>query len=143
MKSDRFLKQTRIETHAGFGIHINSTGQGATPAEYLDRLATVNRIFNDDVRIERVLKLGGTLSVVTSQPRITGRAATPEEITNDAGAGLRANRSGRTIMRVRSCWRTTCTRGMPSSARAARCRSIPGSSAARPSSGSFCDEIRT
>jgi hypothetical protein len=39
-----------------------------------------NRIFEDDVRLERVVKTGAGISVVTSQPAIKGRAAQPEEI---------------------------------------------------------------
>lgn len=78
--SGRWGKQTRPESGDGFGIALTNTGQGATPGEYLDRLTLNNKIFNDDVRLERVVKNGGKLSIITSQPDISGREATNPEI---------------------------------------------------------------
>jgi hypothetical protein len=64
----------------GYGIAYGSFCQGATPSEYLDRLAIHNRIFGDDVRLERIVPVGGRLSIITSQPAIKGRDARQEEI---------------------------------------------------------------
>jgi len=79
--SDRYVKYTRPDRHQGYGIALGSHLHGASPAEYLDRLALQNAIFHDDLRLEAVAALsGGRLSIITSQPRIAGEAATPEEI---------------------------------------------------------------
>ena len=91
--SGRWWKATRPDV--GYGHQIVrgfalSTDQkwieapekvGGTAGEYLDRLDLHNRLFEDDVRIERVVPHpGGRLSVVTSQHNVQGRAASPEEI---------------------------------------------------------------
>ena len=78
--SQRVIKATRPDSGTGYGIAYGSYSQGATPSEYLDRIATHNREFGDDVRIERVVPIGGKLSIVTSQPFIRGRDATAGEI---------------------------------------------------------------
>ncbi len=51
----------------------------ATPLEYLERLALVNDVFADDIRLEGIIK-GEREAIVTSQPVVRGRSATPEEI---------------------------------------------------------------
>jgi len=77
----RVIKATRPDTNRGFGIAYGSHDQGATPSEYLDRLAAHNRIFGDDIRLDRVVVLSPeAVSIVTSQPLIQGRDATQEEI---------------------------------------------------------------
>ena len=79
-RSGRYFKATRPEAQRGYGIAFGSHSQGATPGEYLDRLIIHNRIFGDDVRLERVVSIGDKLSIVTSQPTIKGRDATQTEI---------------------------------------------------------------
>lgn len=53
---------------------------GATPAEYLDRLALQNLIFGDDIRLERIVPMGTKPIIVTSQPAVEGVQAAPESI---------------------------------------------------------------
>jgi hypothetical protein len=72
-------KATRPECNHGFGITIGHD-PSATPSEYLDRLQIANRIFNDNIRLERVVETPKGLSIVTSQPFIEGRDATRSEI---------------------------------------------------------------
>jgi len=76
----RIIKATRPDANQGYGIAYGSYSQGATPSEYLDRLSTQNRIFDDDVVLERIVPVGNKLSIVTSQPFIKGRGATASEI---------------------------------------------------------------
>jgi len=64
----------------GFGFAYHNDSPGATPSEYLDRLRTHNRIFDDDVRLIGVIRTARGPSIVTSQPLIVGRDATPGEI---------------------------------------------------------------
>lgn len=64
----------------GFGIAYGSFARGATAGEYLDRLALPNRILSDDIHLERVVSVGGRLSIVTSQPFIRGVDASQAEI---------------------------------------------------------------
>ncbi|MEW6301829.1 MAG: hypothetical protein AB1705_00045 [Verrucomicrobiota bacterium] len=71
-KSNRVLKATQLGKHKGYGIALGSFSHGATPAEYLDRLNLQNIIFNDDIRLERVVLKGGKPVIVTSQPAIKG-----------------------------------------------------------------------
>jgi hypothetical protein len=52
----RYLKATRLDRHRGYGIALGSHTHGATPSEYLDRLILQNKIFDDDIRLERILK---------------------------------------------------------------------------------------
>jgi len=79
--SKRFFKSTRPEAQLGFGIALGDHLRGATPSEYLDRLALQNRIFGDDIRLERIVRISPTsISIVTSQPAITGFPASQEEI---------------------------------------------------------------
>lgn len=76
----RVTKATRPESHMGFGIAYGSFARGATAGEYLDRLAIQSRIFSDDIHIERVVSVGGRLSIVTSQPFIRGIDPPQDEI---------------------------------------------------------------
>jgi hypothetical protein len=76
----RVIKATRPESHMGYGIAYGSFARGATAGEYLDRLAIQNRIFSDDLHIERVVSVGGRLSIVTSQPFIRGDDAPQGDI---------------------------------------------------------------
>jgi hypothetical protein len=72
----RVLKATRPDTHLGFGIAYGAQTPGATPSEYLDRLAIHNRIFNDQIKLEYIVPVGlGEVSIVTSQPFIKGQDA--------------------------------------------------------------------
>jgi hypothetical protein len=63
-KADRVIKATH----------------GATPSEYLDRLNLQNLIFNDDIRLERVVVKSGQPVIVTSQPAIKGTVPTQAAI---------------------------------------------------------------
>jgi SPP1 gp7 family putative phage head morphogenesis protein len=77
----RYLKVNRPDRHQGYGIGLGSHLQGASPAEYLDRLQLQNELFHDDIRLERVVPRGsGGLAIVTSQPRISGEPAAAQEI---------------------------------------------------------------
>lgn len=70
----RYFKATLPERQLGYGIALGSNSRGATPSEYLDRLDLQNQIFNDDIRLERVVLKSGKLIIVTSQPFIKGVA---------------------------------------------------------------------
>jgi hypothetical protein len=52
----------------------------AMPFEYLSRLVLFNRTFGDDIQLEGVICDPGRIAIVTSQPVIRGRAATPAEV---------------------------------------------------------------
>lgn len=52
----------------------------ATPLEYLERWLLQNSLFGDDVRLEGIASEDVGLTVLISQPNITGDAATPDEI---------------------------------------------------------------
>lgn len=66
------MKATLPERHLGYGIALGSLVHGATPSEYLDRLALQNQLFDDDIRLERVVGNQGFPVIVTSQPAIKG-----------------------------------------------------------------------
>jgi hypothetical protein len=51
---------------------LGSNDRGATPSEYLDRLDLQNRIFNDDIRLDRIVVKDGKPVILTSQPFIKG-----------------------------------------------------------------------
>ncbi len=51
---------------------------GAT--DYLTNLENHNRYFGDDIRIEGVLQIGDLVAIISSQPFISGRKATDDEI---------------------------------------------------------------
>lgn len=77
----RFFKATRADTQLGFGAALGDFIRGATPSEYLDRLALQNEIFDDDIRLEGVRRLDSQrITIITSQPAIVGRAAFLNEI---------------------------------------------------------------
>ncbi len=73
----RYVKATLLERQLGYGIALGSQVRGATPSEYLDRLDLQNRIFNDDIRLERIVLKSGKPIIVTSQPFIKGASPTP------------------------------------------------------------------
>ncbi len=73
-RTQRYLKATLRERQLGYGIALGSQVRGATPSEYLDRLHLQNQIFNDDIRLERVLLKKGNPVILTSQPFIRGVA---------------------------------------------------------------------
>jgi len=76
-RNRRYLKATRQDRHKGYGIALGSHTHGATPSEYLDRLFLQNCIFNDDIRLERVVRNDGKPIIITSQPAIKG--STPQQ----------------------------------------------------------------
>ena len=71
-RTQRYLKATLPDRQMGYGIALGSFTHGATPAEYLDRLQLQNRIFNDDIRLERIVANSGQPIIITSQPFIKG-----------------------------------------------------------------------
>ncbi len=81
-RGNRVIKVTRLSDPAnyGFGISLNNDGQGATAGEYLDRMVLQNLLFNDDVRLIKVVPQMGGTKVVTSQPFIKGEPAPPPAI---------------------------------------------------------------
>ena len=79
---NRYIKSTIPEKHKGYGIALGSYTHGATPSEYLDRLALQNRIFNDDLRLERIVVRNAKPIIVTSQPCISGEHASQEALDN-------------------------------------------------------------
>ena len=79
---NRYIKSTIPEKHKGYGIALGSYTHGATPSEYLDRLALQNRIFNDDLRLERIVVRNAKPIIVTSQPFISGEHASQEALDN-------------------------------------------------------------
>ncbi|HEY3761344.1 MAG TPA: hypothetical protein VGN23_06315 [Verrucomicrobiae bacterium] len=66
----RHLKLTLLERQLGYGIAPGSHIRGATPSEYLDRLDLQNQIFNDDIRLERIILKKNKPMILTSQPFI-------------------------------------------------------------------------
>ena len=58
-RTQRYLKATRLDRHKGYGIALGSHTHGATPSEYLDRLLLHNTIFDDDIRLERIVENDG------------------------------------------------------------------------------------
>jgi|GEM_PF-1081841 len=75
-RTRRYLKATRPDRQKGYGIALGSITHGATPSEYLDRLSLQNRIFNDDIRLEKILPNDDAPIIVTSQPAIKGPSPT-------------------------------------------------------------------
>jgi hypothetical protein len=71
-RTQRYLKATRQDRQKGYGIALGSHTHGATPSEYLDRLLLQNCIFDDDIRLERVVRNDGKPIIITSQPAIKG-----------------------------------------------------------------------
>lgn len=72
----RYLKVTLLERKLGYGLALGSHIQGATPSEYLDRLDLQNQIFQDDIRLERIVANNGKPIIIISQPAIKGTKAT-------------------------------------------------------------------
>ena len=73
-RTRRYLKATLPDRQKGYGIALGSFTHGATPSEYLDRLALQNEIFDDDIRLERIVANNGKPIIITSQPAIKGNA---------------------------------------------------------------------
>ncbi len=72
----RVLKATWPDT---FGFLPD--GHACLPTEYLERLRLQNAVFGDDIRLEGVVEEEiGSCRIVTSQPAVCGRYATPEEV---------------------------------------------------------------
>ena len=71
-----YLKATLPDRQKGYGIALGSFTHGATPSEYLDRLALQNQIFNDDIRLERIVGNNGRPIIIISQPFIKGGTPT-------------------------------------------------------------------
>ena len=74
--SNRWFKATYPNR---FGLGWGRVGT-ATAAEYLSRLVLQNRCFGDDIRLVAVLNSAGRIRVLTSQPHISGEAASASEI---------------------------------------------------------------
>jgi len=74
------FKATRLDKQKGYGIALGSYTHGATPSEYLDRLNLQNIIFNDDIRLVRVVVKNGQPVIVISQPAIKGQEPTQAAI---------------------------------------------------------------
>jgi hypothetical protein len=81
-RTRRYLKETLPEKHKGYGIALGSMSHGAVPSEYLDRLDLQNVIFNDDIRLERVVPTDTKPVIIISQPAIKGRP--PEQEVLDS-----------------------------------------------------------
>ena len=79
-RSQRYVKATLLDRQKGYGIALGSLTHGATPSEYLDRLDLQNLLFNDDIRLERVMPNNGRPIIITSQPFIKGVKATQPEL---------------------------------------------------------------
>ena len=75
-RNRRYWKATLPDRQKGYGIALGSFTHGATPSEYLDRLELQNRIFNDDIQLERVVANNGKPIIITSQPAIKGGSPT-------------------------------------------------------------------
>jgi hypothetical protein len=54
-RTGRYVKATLPDRQKGYGIALGSLTHGAMPSEYLDRLSLQNKIFNDDIRLERIV----------------------------------------------------------------------------------------
>lgn len=78
--SKRYIKATRLDRHKGYGIALGSHSHGATPSEYLDRIALQNKIFEDDIRLDLIVENKGKPIIITSQPAVRGEAPTQDEL---------------------------------------------------------------
>ena len=88
-RTRRYIKATLTERQKGYGIALGSFDRGATPSEYLDRLDLQNCIFDDDIRLERIVIKNDKPIIVTSQPAIKGVAPAPDGTGRiDGGQGL-------------------------------------------------------
>jgi hypothetical protein len=79
-RARRYFKATRTDRHWGYGIALGSIVHGATPSEYLDRLLLQNSLFDDDIRLERIVPKHNKPIIITSQPAIKGVQAPQEAI---------------------------------------------------------------
>lgn len=69
----RYFKITLPKKHLGYGIALGSYSRGATPSEYLDRWVLQNRLFQDDIQLERIVENGGIPRIIISQPSLIGQ----------------------------------------------------------------------
>ena len=76
----RYFKANLLERQMGYGISLGSHSRGATPSEYLDRLALQNDVFFDDIQLERVVLRNQKPIIVTSQPAIKGVSPSQTEL---------------------------------------------------------------
>ena len=72
----RLIKVTS-KNNLGYGIALGSHCRGATPSEYIDRLALQNELFSDDIQLEAIAIRDRVPVVITSQPIYRG-IPTPE-----------------------------------------------------------------
>lgn len=91
-RTGRWFKATHPETYGGapsISYDLDSLTNRpanhlvlskATPMQYLGRWSLFNETFGDEVRLERVLRVGYGLSIVVSQRDVSGVAAGFEEI---------------------------------------------------------------
>ena len=80
----RVVKVTKTSNQTGSSTlsnHWNFGAQGSLIA-YLTNLMNHNVYFGDDIKIEGVLEMGNLVSVISSQPFITGRKAREIEINS-------------------------------------------------------------
>ena len=113
-KADLVFKATRLDKQKGYGIALGSYTHGATPSEYLDRLNLQNIIFNDDIRLERVVLKKGQPVIVTSQPTIKGTVPTQTAIDETMEAkGFEKLSRARITTRNMGCCSTICFRKTP------------------------------
>ena len=82
----RYLTATLPDRQKGYGIALGSNDRGATPSEYLDRLDLQNRIFGDDIWLERIVVKNGKPIIITSQPAIKGSSPTQTALDELMGA---------------------------------------------------------
>lgn len=71
-RTRRYIKATLPDRQLGYGIALGSFVHGAAPSEYLDRLNLQNVLFNDDIRLERIVRNNGRPIIIISQPAIKG-----------------------------------------------------------------------
>ena len=79
-RNQRYLKATLLDRQLGYGIALGSFVHGATPSEYLDRLNLQNQIFDDDIRLERIVVRNDKPIIIISQPAIKGGSPTQIEL---------------------------------------------------------------
>jgi hypothetical protein len=84
---NRIFKTTKRNSYGFRPVRDAESGRigmrPALPMEYLERLELQNTIFGDDWQLEGVAEnAGGSLYVITSQPFVTGQAASQKQISN-------------------------------------------------------------
>ena len=83
-KRQRYFKATH-PGRFGFAVIALDDGSleltGATPLEYVERMLLQNSVFGDDVKLEGVAMEGGKMSLLTSQPNVSGGEASDDDMT--------------------------------------------------------------